>query len=124
MGRFMRGRSILLVLFVMASALGWRARDAAADVPAAVEMAGAPAALTRLFRAPAAKPEWFTPAFLEQVSISQVNTIMASVTQQFGTFQSVEGNGMNYQVHLTRGTVHAQVVVDHAGLIAGLYIKP
>ena len=31
---------------------------------------------------------------------------------------------MNYQVHLARGTVHVQVVVDHAGLIAGLVIKP
>jgi hypothetical protein len=49
---------------------------------------------------------------------------MGSVAQQFGTFKSVEGAGMNYQVHLTRGSVHVQVVLDHAGLIAGLLIKP
>ncbi len=107
-----------------AGALGWAVPKAAADVPATVEMTGAPAALTRLFKAPAPKPEWFTPAFLEQIPISQVNTVMASVTQQFGAFQSLDGRGMNYQVHLARGTVHVQVVVDHAGLIAGLVIKP
>ena len=97
---------------------------AAADVPSTVEMAGAPGALTRLFQAQTAKAEWFAPAFLEQVPIARVNAVLASVAQQFGAFRSVDGSGMTYQVHLARGTVHARIVVDPAGLIAGLLITP
>ena len=121
MGRFMRGPHVLLALFVIAGTAG---SAAIANVPPTVEMAGAPALITQLLEAPSAKAEWFTPAFLEQVPITQVNTVVAAVRQQFGAFRSVDGNGLDYVAHLERGSVHVQIVMDHAGLIAGLLIRP
>jgi hypothetical protein len=109
---------------VLVAVVAGTAGVAAADVPGTVELAGAPAALTRLFQVTPAKAEWFAPAFLEQVPIEQVNTVVSSVMQQFGAFKSVDGSGLDYEVHLARGSVHARIVVDHSGAIAGLLIKP
>ena len=113
-----------LIVVLATAAAGLAAHSAAADVPSTIELAGAPAALTRVFQTSPAKPEWFTPAFLEQVPIEQVNAVIGSVMQQFGAFKSVDGSGLDYSVHLARGTVHARIVLDHGGLIAGLLIRP
>ncbi len=111
-------RRLLVVLATSAPGLG--ARHAAADVPAAMSFAGAPAALARLFQAPSARPEWFTPAFVAQVPIEKLKAAIEGVTSRFGAFRSVEGSGLDYDVHFERGIVHARVVLDHAGLIAAL----
>ena len=117
------GRTAWVLLGLSLVTVGTRS-IAHADVPATVELAGAPAALTRLFQAPSAKAEWFAPAFLDEVPIAQVDTVLSNVRQQFGAFKSVDGSGLDYVAHLARGSVHVRVVVDSAGLIAGLLIKP
>ena len=115
-----RGARILAVLLATAGA----ARHAAADVPSTVEMPAAQAALTRLFEAPAAKPEWFAPAFLEDVPLAQINAVLSNVAKRYGAFRSVDGSGLDYKVHLTQGSVNVRVVVDHTGQIAALMITP
>jgi hypothetical protein len=81
-------------------------------------------ALTRLFTAPAANPDWFDANFLAHVPIEQVNTILATVKQQYGAFKNCTGSGRDFVVHLAQGEVRARIVLNAYGLISGLLIRP
>jgi beta-lactamase class A len=81
-------------------------------------------ALTRLFQAPAANPDWFDANFIAHVPIEQVDAILATVKQQYGAFKNCTGSGRDYVVHLAQGDVSARIVLDANGLISGLLIRP
>ncbi len=81
-------------------------------------------ALTRLFQAQAANPDWFDANFIAHVPIEQVDAILATVKQQYGAFKNCTGSGRDYVVHLAQGDVSARIVLDANGLISGLLIRP
>ncbi len=80
--------------------------------------------LKRLFTAPAAKPEWFAPAFLRRVPIVQVNAVVGALKQRFGSFRSVSEGDDGYTVHLAHGDVTASLILDQKNLIASLLMAP
>jgi len=97
---------------------------AAASTAAAAETPSGIDVLTRLFQAPSASADWFAPSFLAHIPIDQVNTVLATVKQQYGNFKSASGSGRDYIVHLDHGDVSAKLVLDTNGKIAGLLIRP
>jgi beta-lactamase class A len=81
-------------------------------------------ALERLFRAPQAQPDWFTPQFIEKVPLEKVNALLDGIRQDMGPLQSVSGDGRSFTVHLARGEVSARLALTDDGRIAGLLLRP
>jgi beta-lactamase class A len=79
------------------------------------------AALVRVLTAPQEQSTWFAPAFLAQVSATQVQAVVQSVKAQFGPYQSVtpQPDG-SYLVRFQRGTIRARIHLDGQGRIDGL----
>ncbi len=82
------------------------------------------AALERLFTEQPLRAEWFTPVFLQQVSVAQVEAILAQLSAGLGRYQAVEPDGPNFRVNFERGVVPAQISLDAQGRIQGLFFRP
>ncbi|HEY9641258.1 MAG TPA: serine hydrolase [Coleofasciculaceae cyanobacterium] len=84
----------------------------------------AQAALERLFTAPQLQPEWFAKSFLNQIPLSQIQTIIAGFPASLGTYQGVQKSGEAYQVIFEQGKLSAQITLNSSGQIAGILFKP
>lgn len=103
----------LILLFVLSLALSLPAL--AAESPAQ--------ALKRLMTQDI-EPDWFSPLFLTQVSVQQVELIIAQLTSSLGEFEGVERLGDEYLVHFTSGILPAHISLDADGKIQGLFFQP
>ncbi|MEZ4864938.1 MAG: CIA30 family protein [Caldilineaceae bacterium] len=82
------------------------------------------AALERLFTSATLESDWFSNAFLAQVSPTQIETILAQWTKQFGDFVQVAGANSPFTVRLAHATISAEIALDSEGRIAGLFFHP
>lgn len=80
-------------------------------------------ALARLFTASSLESAWFSDNFLQQVPLSQVQQILASLQQDLGAYQAIQTEGRNYRVIFERGTVLAWLALNTDGRIAGLFFQ-
>lgn len=94
--------------------------------PAAAEEAFPPQqALERLFTAETLDPSWFAPEFLAAVPLAQVAAIVEQVEAAVGPYAGViPVGGIEYEILFEQGVVPAQIVLDAAGRIAGLFFFP
>lgn len=78
-------------------------------------------ALVRLMTAPHLRTAWFTPAFLGQVSVAQLEQGRAAVEQALGPFADVRPQpGGSYLLVFRAGVVRTQVALDGQGRIGAL----
>ncbi len=82
------------------------------------------AALERLFAGKAMQEAWFGDAFLSQVSVSQLETVLAGVIAQVGAYVRVEGDASPFTVVFENGTMPAEIHLDGDGRIIGLFFRP
>jgi beta-lactamase class A len=78
-------------------------------------------ALQRLLTAGPVQADWFDPAFLAQVPVTQVQQIVTQYTTQWGKFQSIEGSGSSYTVFMEKASFPSKVVLNAQGQFAGLW---
>jgi hypothetical protein len=71
-----------------------------------------------------ADASWFSASFLAQVSVSQVNVVLAGLTSALGAYQSVEYTPTNFIAHFAKGTDDVQIHLDADMKIDGLLFKP
>ncbi len=100
-----------------------------ATMPHAAHIAQAPVmspqqALERLFTTPEIQADWFTPAFLQQVSATQIQGVISQITQNLGEYQSVAETEAGFEVRFEHGTVPAQIELDSNGQITSLFFQP
>lgn len=77
-------------------------------------------ALQRLFTSKTLDESWFASPFLAQVPLSQVEAILAQLTQQFGSFERIEGQASPFIVVFAQGQITAEMALDAEGRVAGL----
>lgn len=82
------------------------------------------AALERLFTGDTIEEAWFNDAFLAQVSPAQIEAVLAQLTGAVGAFQQVEGEASPFIVRFVNGQTTAEITLDSAGRIAGLFLQP
>ncbi len=82
------------------------------------------AALERLFTSDTLADSWFSDAFLAQVSPDQITERLAQWTDQYGAFVQVEGENSPFTVRLANATISAEISLDNAGRIIGLFFHP
>jgi len=70
------------------------------------------------------RAEWFSKAFLAQVSAEQVAAIVRQLTAQLGAFEGVRKEGAHYAAVFEKGVVPVVIRLDERGRIAGLFFKP
>ena len=92
-------------------------------VALAAPVAAPEAALSRLFTTAALEADWFADSFLAQISLAQIEQILAGITASLGAYQGVESVGENYVLTFERGTVPTRVVLNGAGQITGLLFE-
>jgi beta-lactamase class A len=79
-------------------------------------------ALERFFKTTPTS-DWFTPEFLAAIPIEQVRTIITQVSQDLGTFQSVQPDGEGFAIQFSGGMVPAQIALTQEGKISGLFFS-
>jgi len=82
------------------------------------------AALERLFTTTSIAADWFSPAFLAQVPVPQVQQLIASLGKELGQYQGVQTAGEDYQIVFERGVVPTKIVLNGQGQISGLLLQP
>lgn len=80
-------------------------------------------ALERLFTAPEIQPQWFTPTFLQQVSIAQITTILRNLSASLGSFRTIEPKQQGFWVVFEKGRVSTQIALNDRGEISGLLFQ-
>jgi len=78
------------------------------------------AALARLFASDQLSPDWFTPAFLQAISLSSITQLIGEYKAQDGAFVRVDQSGQQYSIVFAHAAVPALIVLDDQGRIAGL----
>jgi len=66
-------------------------------------------------------PAWFTPAFLNQIPIAQVEALIVQLNQALGPFEKVVEGEPQYLIYLRDGIVPAEISLDPGGRIEGLF---
>src|SRR5690606_4938751 len=66
-------------------------------------------------------PEWFTPAFLNQAPIAQVEALIVQLTQALGPFEKVVEGEPQYLIYLRDGIVPAEIFLDPEGHNEGIF---
>lgn len=80
-------------------------------------------ALERLFTAPI-QIDWFTEAFLGEVSVPEVERVITQLQAELGAYQSIESDPQGYRVRFAQGSVPAQITLNDRGQIEGLFFSP
>ncbi|HEY8497036.1 MAG TPA: serine hydrolase [Limnochordales bacterium] len=101
----------------------WAGAAGAPDALAQADITPA-AALERLLVSETVAADWFAPVFLAQVSVEQVERIVAQLRAGLGQLVGVEGSGVTYEVVFEQGVVPAQIALDAEGRIARLFFGP
>ncbi len=81
-------------------------------------------ALERLFTAEPIESAWFAPGFLQQISLNQIRSLLATMGGQLGPLQQVEAQGEGFTLTFERGAAQAQISLDGQGRIASLLLSP
>jgi beta-lactamase class A len=82
------------------------------------------AAAERLFREEPAKAEWFSPSFLNEIPLREIDALLKRLTDQYGEVQEVTGDGESFSVQLESAEVPATIQLDPNGRIASLLLHP
>lgn len=80
------------------------------------------ARLTQLFTVEPMNAEWFSPAFLAQVPITQMQAIVQQYRDALGNYERAEGAAPAFNLIFSKGTAPCQVVLDNEGRIAGFWL--
>ena len=78
--------------------------------------------MERLFASDAAEEAWFTDAFLAQVPLERMDSIVAQIVGDFGAVVGVEGERPPFRLVFERGVATVQIALDESRRIAGLLI--
>ncbi|ASC73593.1 Serine hydrolase [Halomicronema hongdechloris C2206] len=81
-------------------------------------------ALARLFTQPLLQAEWFSPSFLRQISLAQMESVIGQLTETLGAFQGVEAAADHWVVVFDGGRVTTRLALDQQGRIQGLVFEP
>ena len=71
-----------------------------------------------------ADASWFSAGFLAQVSVPQVDAVLAGLTAALGAYQSLEYTPTKFIAHFAKGTDDVQIHLDADMKIDGLLFKP
>lgn len=112
----------LFVLLLVLSPVGFS--QPAPQTPGQSMQLSPQTALERVLTASPLQGQWFEPAFLNQVPLTQVQDLIASLQKQFGAYQRVQAEGDRFLVLFERGRVTAQIALNAQGQIAGLLFQP
>ncbi len=82
------------------------------------------AALERLFTSGTIEQGWFSDAFLAGVPLTQIEALLAQVKQAGGALQQVAGASNSFTLRFAAAQTTAQITLDNAGRIIGLFIQP
>lgn len=83
------------------------------------------AALVRILTATHLQADWFAPSFLAQVSVAQVESVLAGGKATLGAFKSVKAQPDGwFLVTFAKGTDRALIAVDAQGRITTLFFAP
>lgn len=80
--------------------------------------------LDTMLRTGHADAAWFADSFLAQITIDQVNTVLASLTTALGAYQSIEYTPQKFVAHFAHGTDDVLIHLDAQNKIDGLLFKP
>jgi beta-lactamase class A len=80
--------------------------------------------LDTMLRTGHADASWFGDAFLQQVSVSKVDEVLASIAKQLGPYQSIEYTPTGFIAHFAKGTDVFLIHLDDDNKIDGLFAKP
>ena len=80
--------------------------------------------LKQIFTAEAVSGDWFSPAFLAQVPVAQLNDIIRQYRAALGALEDVQGNAPVFKLTFSKGYVTSQIVLDSAGRVAGFFLGP
>lgn len=82
------------------------------------------AALERLFTRDTIEQSWFSDAFLAAVPLTQMEALLAQVKQAGGALQQVAGASNPFTLRFVAAQTTAEITLDRAGRIIGLFIQP
>lgn len=82
------------------------------------------AALERLFTRETIEETWFSDAFLATVPLTQIEALLAQVKQAGGALQQVAGASNPFTLRFAAAQTTAEITLDNAGRIIGLFIQP
>lgn len=77
-----------------------------------------------MLRTGSADAAWFSSDFLGQISIAQVNGVLASLLKTMGPFQSLEYTPEKFVAHFAKGTDDVLIHLDSDNKIDGLLFRP
>jgi beta-lactamase class A len=97
---------------------------AASAPPALGDQIAPQAAIARLFTSQKIDADWFATGFLQQVPVSQVQTLVDQLKLQLGAYQSVRPDGDHFSTEFENGSIPTYVNLDGTGRIIGLLFKP
>ena len=80
--------------------------------------------LKQIFTAESVSGDWFSPAFLAQVPVAQLNDIIKQYSAALGALEDVQGNAPVFKLTFSKGYVTSQIILDNAGRIAGFFLGP
>lgn len=78
----------------------------------------------KLFTSPSVQPEWFAPEMLAQFSPAQFDAIVEQYVGILGAYESAAGEIPSFRLTFEHGHVNAQLVLNAAGQIAGIWFGP
>ncbi|MEC4894267.1 MAG: serine hydrolase [Oscillatoria sp. PMC 1051.18] len=70
------------------------------------------------------QPEWFTPTFLRQVPLSQVENIINNIEETLGEIQEIQLDETDYRLIFERGTVLTKIKLNDNNQIESLLFLP
>ncbi len=76
-------------------------------------------ALERFFKTTPSN-DWFTPQFLAAFPVEQIRAIITQLSQDLGTFQSIQPDGEGFAIQFSGGMIPAQISLTDDGKISGL----
>ena len=80
-------------------------------------------ALERLFTDRPLQPGWFEENFLSAVPVAQLTTLLDDLTEQLGTYESIEGDSSPFAVRFSQGAATARIILDAQGRISTLFFS-
>ena len=108
-------------------ALATPAPSSAAVTPPPAMAAAVTLARSRIetmLRTGQADASWFASDFLAQVTIAQVNDVLANVIKSLGPFQQLEYTPEKFVAHFAKGTDDVLIHLDADNKIDGLLFRP
>lgn len=92
-------------------------------VPASADTVTPQAALERLFTSATIDPDWFAASFTAQVSVTQVEALIAQFKSQLGAYQGVHPLADHFSTEFEKASLPTYIVLDGTGRITGLLFK-